>query len=235
YLSGELRQRRTGVGYAAFRDLPAPAAKPTLGISQVDEAFERISRLSGPGSQARRQEALARLFAQATEEEQHFLARLALGELRQGALDGVMMDAVVKVSDAPAAEVRRAVMLAGAIPPVAAALLADGRQALERFRLEVGRPVRPMLAASAPDVAAALERLAARAGAAGERAAGKRTVPHEGSAADETMAAEESITADETTLSEGSVTDKEAVAGEETDRSAGVGLEWKLDGIRVQV
>lgn len=235
YLSGELRQRRTGVGYAAFRDLPAPAAKPTLGISQVDEAFERISRLSGPGSQARRQEALARLFAQATEEEQHFLARLALGELRQGALDGVMMDAVVKVSDAPAAEVRRAVMLAGAIPPVAAALLADGRQALERFRLEVGRPVRPMLAASAPDVAAALERLAARAGAAGERAAGKRTVPHEGSAADETMAAEESITADETTLSEGSVTDKEAVAGEETDRSAGAGLEWKLDGIRVQV
>lgn len=158
YLSGELRQRKTGVGWAAFRELPEPAEQPSLGVSEVDAAFEAISQTSGKGSTAARQGLLSDLMGRATETEQRFLARLAMGELRQGALDGIMLDAVIRVSDAPAADVRRAVMLAGAIPPVAGAVLAEGPQSLERFQLELGRPLRPMLASAAPDMAAALEK-----------------------------------------------------------------------------
>ncbi|HZC25741.1 MAG TPA: ATP-dependent DNA ligase, partial [Actinopolymorphaceae bacterium] len=93
YLAGELRQRRTGVGYAALRDLPGPADEPSLGVSEVDAAFEEISRVSGAGSQARRRELLVGVWSRATAGEQRFLAGLVGGELRQGALDGVMVDA----------------------------------------------------------------------------------------------------------------------------------------------
>ena len=94
FLSGELRQRRTGVGWATLRELPPPATAPELGVAEVDAAFARIAALEGAGSQAARREAVTALFARATAPEQAFLRGLASGEIRQGALAGVMADAV---------------------------------------------------------------------------------------------------------------------------------------------
>ncbi|OCB09113.1 ATP-dependent DNA ligase [Mycolicibacterium porcinum] len=159
WLSGELPQRQIGVGWAALRSLPAPADIPTLTATGVDAALTEIKGIAGKGSQARRADAVRRLFAAATDAEQTFLRRLLGGELRQGALVGVMADAVAKAAGIPAAEVRRAAMLAGDLPAVAAAALTDGRAALAAFQLQVGRPVGPMLAQTATDVADALERL----------------------------------------------------------------------------
>jgi DNA ligase-1 len=156
YLSGELRQRRTGVGWAALRDLPAPAAAPGLRLREVDAAFARIEALAGPGSAAARREAVATLFARATAEEQRFLAALAGGELRQGALAGIVTDGVAAAAGVPAPAVRRAAMLAGDLPAVAEAALADGEAGLGAFHLVVGRPVQPMLAKTAPTLADAL-------------------------------------------------------------------------------
>jgi DNA ligase-1 len=170
YLAGELRQRRTGLGYAALRDLPPPAAGPTLTVAGVDAAFEEMAALSGPGSGAARAQAAADLFGAATAREQRLLAGLVAGELRQGALDSVVLDAVAEAAGVDAEAVRRAVMLRGATGPVARAVLGavgtgdDPAVALAGFRLEVGRPVRPMLAQSAPDVPAALERLGVQDG-----------------------------------------------------------------------
>lgn len=159
WLSGELPQRQIGVGWAALRSLPAPAEVPTLTVTGVDAAFTEIKGIAGKGSQALRADAVRSLFAAATDAEQTFLRRLLGGELRQGALVGVMADAVAKAAGIPAAEVRRAAMLAGDLPAVAAAALTDGRAALAAFQLQVGRPVGPMLAQTATDVADALERL----------------------------------------------------------------------------
>lgn len=161
YLAGALRQRRTGLGYAALRDLPPPAAEPTLTVTAVDAAFARMADLEGPGSAQARSAASAELFGAATEREQAFLRGLVAGELRQGALDSVVVDAVAEAAGVPADAVRRAVMMRGATAPVAAAALLaeDPHAALAAFTLEVGRPVRPMLAQSAPDIAAAFEKL----------------------------------------------------------------------------
>ncbi|MEN4396524.1 ATP-dependent DNA ligase [Mycolicibacterium senegalense] len=159
WLSGDLPQRQIGVGWASLRSLPAPAQAPTLTVTGVDTAFTEIKGIAGKGSQALRAEAVRNLFGAATNTEQIFLRRLLGGELRQGALAGVMADAVARASDIPAAEVRRAAMLAGDLPAVAAAALTRGRAALTEFALQVGRPVGPMLAQTATDVADALERL----------------------------------------------------------------------------
>ena len=159
WLSGELPQRQIGVGWASLRSLPPPAVEPSLTVLGVDAAFSEIGRVSGKGSQARRAELVGGLFAAATDNEQTFLRRLLGGELRQGALVGVMADAVAKAADIPAAAVRRAAMLGGALPAVAAAALTGGEAALEQFTLQVGRPVGPMLAQTATGVAEALERL----------------------------------------------------------------------------
>jgi DNA ligase 1 len=159
YLSGELLQRRTGVGWAALRDLRAGAAEPALTVAEVDAAFAQVAADSGAGSQGRRAAALAALFGRATEREQHFLRALATGELRQGALDGVMADAVAKAADVPLAEVRRAFMLRGALPAVAVAALRDGVAGLHAIGLEVGRPVRPMLAQPAASMVDALAQI----------------------------------------------------------------------------
>ena len=96
FLSGELRQRQIGVGWAALRDLPAPAPKPSLTIAEVDAACAGIGALAGPGSQAARRAALSHLFGRATEREQRFLRALLSGELRQGALEGVMAEAAAQ-------------------------------------------------------------------------------------------------------------------------------------------
>ncbi|KUI22069.1 ATP-dependent DNA ligase [Mycobacterium sp. IS-1496] len=159
WLSGELPQRQIGVGWASLRSLPAPADAAALTVTAVDAAFTEIGAVSGKGSQARRAALIAELFAAATTVEQTFLRRLLTGELRQGALIGVMADAVAKAADIPAAEVRRAAMLAGDLPAVAAAALTGGDAALAEFTLRVGRPVGPMLAQTATGVAEALDRL----------------------------------------------------------------------------
>ena len=159
FLSGELRQRQIGVGWASLRDLPAAAETPSLTVGEVDSAFERIGALAGAGSQGARRSALVDLFARATEREALFLRRLLGGELRQGALEGVMVQALARAAGADRAAVQRAFMLRGDLRAVAAAALADGPRALDRFRLEVGRPVRPMLARPAKDVADALDRV----------------------------------------------------------------------------
>ena len=159
WLSGELPQRQIGVGWAALRSLPDPADQPSLSVLGVHAAFTEIGSVSGQGSQTRRSELLAAVFSAATEPEQTFLRRLLGGELRQGALIGVMADAVAKAAEAPAAEVRRAAMLGGDLPRVAEEVLSHGRAALAEFTLEVGRPVGPMLAQTATGVADALEKL----------------------------------------------------------------------------
>ncbi|GAA4133411.1 ATP-dependent DNA ligase [Actinomadura keratinilytica] len=161
YLSGELPQRQIGVGYAALRGLPPPAAAATLTVPQVDAAFTEIGAVSGKGSVARRRALVGALMARATPAEQDFLVRLLAGELRQGALDGVMAEAIAAAAGVPAAEVRRAAMLRGALGPVATAALAEGVPGLRAFGLEVGRPVRPMLAASAPTLDEAFAKLPA--------------------------------------------------------------------------
>lgn len=159
WLSGELPQRQIGVGWAALRSLPPPAQEPALNVAEVDAAFSEIGAIAGKGSQARRSAAVAALFGAASEMEQTFLRRLLSGELRQGALVGVMADAVAKASGLPATEVRRAAMVGGALPAVAAAALTGSSEALAEFRLTVGRPVGPMLAQTATGVAEAIDKL----------------------------------------------------------------------------
>lgn len=158
YLSGELRQRQIGVGYRSLRDLPAPAEAATLTVAEVDAACERIGGLAGPGSQAARREALVALYARATSPEQRFLGRLLTGELRQGAQEGVMVEAVARAAGVPRDAVRRALMLHGSLGGVAEVALTEGAAGLSAIGLEVGRPIHPMLAAPGDDVEAALER-----------------------------------------------------------------------------
>ncbi|QGN50703.1 ATP-dependent DNA ligase [Micromonospora sp. WMMD558] len=156
YLAGELRQRQTGVGWASLRDLPAPADTPTLTVAAVDAAIEDISSVRGAGSQARRRALLHGLYASATADEQRLLTGLFSGELRQGAQAGLLADAVARAAEVPVAAVRRALLLAGDLRAVAVAALDGGAAALAAFGLQVGRPLAPMLAQSAPSVDEAL-------------------------------------------------------------------------------
>jgi DNA ligase-1 len=161
FLIGWPRQGRIGVGWAAVasaREEP-PVSEPTLELSDVDGVFTEIQKATGKGSTARRQELLRGLFARATSAEQDFLASLVIGEVRQGALEGVLVDAVARAADVPVDTLRRAVMLAGDLGAVASSVCAGGDAALEAlasYRLEMFRPVQPMLADSADDVAAGM-------------------------------------------------------------------------------
>ena len=159
WLSGELRQRRTGVGYATLRDAPPPAIDPTLTVREVDAAFEALASVAGAGAAAERRRIVHDVWARATADEQRLLLGLISGELRQGALEGVMVDAVARATSVPVADVRRAAMLCGAVAPVAEAALRGGAAALGEFRLQVGRPVQPMLAGTATSVDDAVARL----------------------------------------------------------------------------
>ncbi|MGH3158977.1 MAG: ATP-dependent DNA ligase [Streptosporangiaceae bacterium] len=207
FLSGELRQRQIGVGFAALTDLlsaradagtvpqaSAPATEPTLTIAEADHVFAAIGQVAGTGSQAERRRLLAGLFARATEGERSFLVQLVAGELRQGALEGVMIEAVARAAEVPAAEVRRALLVGGSLPAVALAALCgsadplappaqaaqnsqnsqnsqtgqtgrtagaplDALAALRSFALRVGRPLRPMLAAAAATITAAMDKV----------------------------------------------------------------------------
>ncbi|CAL9360031.1 DNA ligase B [Streptomyces sp. enrichment culture] len=161
YLAGRLPQGRLGVGWKALSRPVAPAAEPSLTVRETDARLTELGSVSGPGSQAERARLVGELMGRATEDEQRFLRGLLTGEVRQGALDAVAVEGLARATGAPAADVRRAVMLAGSLQEVAGALLAGGPAALERFRLTVGRPVLPMLAHSASSVAEAVDRLGA--------------------------------------------------------------------------
>jgi DNA ligase-1 len=160
YLSGDIRQGRLSLGYATLASArAAPAAAPRLELHQVDEAFSALKAVKGKGAADRRASLVSALFAQATAEEQDFLVRLLVGELRQGALEGVMAEAVAAAASLPAASIRRAAMFAGALAPVAQAALEGGEAALARFSVQPMQPVMPMLAQSAEDPEAALREL----------------------------------------------------------------------------
>jgi DNA ligase-1 len=159
WLSGELPQRQIGVGWASLRSLPEPADASTLTIDEVDGTFTAIGAAKGTGSQAQRAQLLAGLFGAAAAGEQAFLRRLLGGELRQGAAVGVMAEAVAAAFDVPPAAIRRAAMLGGSLPDVAAAIQERGAAGLADFGLQIGRPVGPMLAQTAKTIGEALERV----------------------------------------------------------------------------
>ncbi len=156
YLAGSLRQRRTGLGWRGVSDLPEPAGSPSLTVLEVHEHFDTIAALAGAGSQAARKAAVVDLFGRATEAEQAWLRGVVTGAVRQGALDALVQEAIAAAAEVPLAAVRRAAMLAGSTTDVAVAALTGGEAALAEFGLEVGRPVLPMLASSAPDIGAAI-------------------------------------------------------------------------------
>jgi DNA ligase-1 len=157
FLTGTPAQGRIGVGWrTAFSVEVAPAPAPTLTVLDLDAALTRLAATTGPGSVAARQQLLHDLFGRSTELEAAFVRRLLTGELRQGALAGIMADAVAGASGAPLAAVRRAAMLSGDLGRTAALALDGGEAALAEVGLAVGHPVEPMLAATATDVADAL-------------------------------------------------------------------------------
>ncbi|WP_375423668.1 ATP-dependent DNA ligase [uncultured Friedmanniella sp.] len=158
YLSGSLRQRRTGVGWRLLQQLPPAAPEAALTVAEVDEAFAALAELSGPGSSGLRAAGVQALFARATADEQAFLRGLVLGDLRQGALESQVQEGLAAAYGVPVAAVRRAAMLSSSTPAAAVALQAGGLAALQQIGLRVGVGVQPMLAASASDPAAAAER-----------------------------------------------------------------------------
>lgn len=157
YLSGYTRQGRVGIGYAVLRDAQtSPAAEPALQVLDVDALLNSITEISGSGSQRRRLELIQSIFSRATEPEQQFLTGLLGGELRQGALEGIMIEALAKAAELPSERVRRAAMMAGDIARVARAAMEKGEAGLEQYDVQLFRPVQPMLAQSADDVPEAL-------------------------------------------------------------------------------
>lgn len=166
YLAGELPQGRIGVGYAALQTAAATAGRPpekaALTVGETDRRIAELATIRGGGSAARRGTALSELFSLATAEERTFLLRLLIGELRQGALTGVMIDAIAAASGVPIGEIRRAAMYSGSLGALALAALAEGAAGLRRFQLELFSPVAPMLAQTAADVEGALQELGGR-------------------------------------------------------------------------
>ena len=156
--AGEPRQGRLGLGHAAISAVSGvrPADEPTLSIADVDRAFSALTEVSGAGSGRERVRLLTALFEKATRAEQDLLRRVLYGELRQGALEGVVLEAVAKSASVPAAQLRRALLMGGNLTAAAHAALTGGARALDAISVRVMQPVRPMLADSADDVDAAL-------------------------------------------------------------------------------
>ena len=154
FLSGELRQGRIGLGPATIWSArpPGSAETSTLSLADVDETFARIGTTSGAGSAAARQQLLSGLLQRATADEQDFLMRLLTGELRQGALESVLLEAVARASGIRSPAIRRAVMNAGALAPVAHAALVEGEPGLAGFTVQILQPVQPMLASPADNL-----------------------------------------------------------------------------------
>jgi DNA ligase-1 len=158
FLTGVPRQGRVGVGYSALRGSDrSPAGEPSLSVGDLDRAIDAIQQATGAGSAARRKEILSGLFDRATADEAAFVRRLFAGELRQGALAGVMVDAVAKAAGVPAGLARRAHMLSGDLTRTAEIALSEGEEGLRAVGFELFRPVLPMLASSAETVREAVE------------------------------------------------------------------------------
>jgi DNA ligase-1 len=158
FLSGAPRQGRVGVGYSTIYKIKTkPAPKPSLQIDELDRAIAEIQGTTGSGSAGKRKEILQNLFERATADETDFIRRLFTGELRQGALAGLMVDAVAKAAQVPTALARRALMLSGDLPRTAAVALTEGEEGLREIGFEMFRPILPMLASTAESVAAAVE------------------------------------------------------------------------------
>jgi ATP-dependent DNA ligase I len=161
YLSGTVLQAKLGVGWATIQAaLPGAAADAaSVTLTEVDETLSRITQASGPGSAAMRQRLLHELFLRLTEAEQRFLGGLLVGELRQGALEGLVLEAVAQAAGLPSRELRRAAMMAGELPAVASAALTGGAAALGAFAVRLFQPVQPMLAGTADSEAEAVAEL----------------------------------------------------------------------------
>jgi len=159
-LSGEIPQGRSGIGPSALRAAAAASSAhgPGLSVLELDRRLEEIAAIRGTGSSAQRSHALCDLFSLATLAEQDFLMRLLLAQLRQGALTGVMIDAIAVAAALPVSEVRRAAMYSGLRATARVALL-EGIAGLRRFQLEILSPLAPMLAQTAADTGAALQQL----------------------------------------------------------------------------
>ena len=157
FLSGVPRQGRVGIGYSTLHAVDAtPATEPSLAIADLDAAIAELQAATGPGSGARRRDLLQSLFGRATADEADFMRRLFTGELRQGALAGLMVDAVAKAAGVPAQLTRRAFMLSGDLSRTAQLALTEGEEGLRAVGLELFRPVLPMLASTAETVAGAV-------------------------------------------------------------------------------
>lgn len=160
FVAGEPRQGKIGVGWATLGAVGVPAAhEPTLTVLGLDAVIAALGALVGAGSAAARQAALADLLSRATADEAGFIRRLLMGELRQGALEGIVTDAVGRAAGVPLEAVRRAAMLVGDLPRVAMVARTGGQAALAAVGLEVLRPVLPMLASTAPDARSAVAAL----------------------------------------------------------------------------
>jgi DNA ligase-1 len=158
FLVGKARQGRVGVGWRGLASAMGPAVSiPSLTVSDLDELLDRLATASGRGSANERSRELREFSERATEREQEFLGRVLLGEMRTGALEGVLMDAVARAADRAGDSVRRAAMLSGDLGETALVALTESADALDAVGLEVGRPVLPMLASSATSAASALE------------------------------------------------------------------------------
>ena len=157
FLSGIPRQGRVGVGYSTIHRVEhARAVEPTLTVGDLDRAIVAVSQATGPGSATRRKQMLGDLLGRATDEEAGFVKRLLTGELRQGALSGLMVDAVAKAAGVSGALARRALMLSGDLPRTAEIAMAEGEEGLRGVGFELFRPILPMLASTADSVEAAV-------------------------------------------------------------------------------
>ena len=163
YLCGAVPQEKLGVGWAGLSAAGAAPERATTGsdvsLTDVDRALSRVAAASGKGSAAAKQQALSELLSAIGEDERRFLFGLIMGELRQGALEGLVVEAVARAAGVPPADIRRATMLAGDLPRVAVAALSEGSAGLARFAVQLFRPVQPMLAGSAESEAEALAEL----------------------------------------------------------------------------
>jgi DNA ligase-1 len=158
YLSGNLTQGKIGIGYASLRDAAAfqQLSKP-LTLSDVDAAFRQISETAGPGSSAVRLQLVQNLMARADARERDFLCRLIIGELRQGSLEGIMIEALARAADVPVERMRTAVKLSGNLLLAARTALEEGISGLAQFKIQILHPFQPMLAQSTDTLSEAMD------------------------------------------------------------------------------
>ncbi|MDC4224007.1 MAG: ATP-dependent DNA ligase [Candidatus Manganitrophus sp.] len=161
YLTGTLPQGRIGIGGRAIGTALSVGSAPpsSMTLQEVDACFQKMADDRGAGSAERKRTALQGLLQRADPDERRFLAHLLMGELRQGALEGLVQEAIAKAAALPPAEVRQAMMFSGNIGVVARVALEEGREGLGRFSLRLFSPIAPMLAQTADTVVEALDRL----------------------------------------------------------------------------